>query len=62
MESKYDNVMQLLSLMRATQKEFFRTRSQIILQRSKEIERLIDDEIAKWERERNEKQEPTLNL
>lgn len=48
--------------MRATQKEFFRTRSQIILQRSKEIEKVIDDEIAQWEREQHSKSEPTFNF
>lgn len=46
-----DGFMQLVKEMRAAQKEYFSTRSKESLQRSKALERRVDEEIAAAERQ-----------
>ena len=46
-----DGFMQLVKDMRAAQKEYFSTRSKESLQRSKALERRVDEEIAAAERQ-----------
>lgn len=48
----------LVSQMRATQKEYFRTRSKEVLLQSKRVEKRVDDEIIRVYNILN-KQEPT---
>ena len=48
--------------MREAQKTYFRTRRPTDLQRSKEIERTIDDEIARVEKLELERRMPKLSL
>ena len=58
MDSKafYDAVVQ----MRKAQKEYFKTRRECDLKRSKQCEKVIDDEIARVERIMYERQNPSL--
>ena len=46
-----DGFMQLVKDMREAQKEYFSTRSKESLQRSKDLERRVDEEIAAAERQ-----------
>lgn len=49
----------LVSAMRAKQKEYFRTRSMDVLKQSKALEKRVDDEIKRVNEDRNE---PKLNF
>lgn len=51
------DIIVLVKEMRQAQKDYFRTRTTEALQRSKHIERLVDEEL---ERRDNEEKQPTL--
>ena len=50
----------LVERMRNKQKEYFRTKSQIVLTESKKLERDVDEEIARANNIINDRQQPSL--
>ena len=48
--------------MRAKQKEYFRTRSSVVMQESKQLEAQVDAEIERVNKVLQEKQAPRLNF
>jgi hypothetical protein len=46
--------------MRAVQKEYFRTRAHSALARSKDLERRVDDELARGDQYLKQQQQPSL--
>ena len=50
----------LVERMRNKQKEYFRTKSQIVLSESKRLEREVDEEIARANNIINDRQQPSL--
>lgn len=50
----------LVKSMRLQQKEYFKTRSNDVLRKSKALEKQVDDEIARVERVMNEKKQGRL--
>lgn len=52
----------LVDNMRSTQKEYFRTKSPYVLEESKRLERLVDNEIKRAKDEVKKRQEPELKF
>lgn len=50
----------LVKEMRATQKEYFRTRAHSALVRSKDLERRVDDELTRGDQYLKQQQQPSL--
>lgn len=48
MDTKYDAFLKRVAKMRAEQREYFITRSQKHLRNSKQLEKLVDDEITNY--------------